>query len=80
MNLKHKIIGCILGIVGAILLLLGIYFQTKPAAASIGIIGGADGPTAIFLAGKLPSGFSILIVIGIVCLVVWLIKLFKKRP
>lgn len=31
-----------------------------PEAASIGIIGGADGPTAIFLAGKLANGVNIL--------------------
>jgi len=32
----------------------------KPEAAAIGIIGGADGPTAIFLASRLANGINIL--------------------
>ncbi|MBZ4256281.1 sodium ion-translocating decarboxylase subunit beta [Mycobacterium tuberculosis] len=31
----------------------GIISFTLPQAAAIGIIGGADGPTAIYLSGKL---------------------------
>jgi oxaloacetate decarboxylase beta subunit len=38
-------------------LVLGFY---APEAAAIGIIGGADGPTAIFLASKLANGINIL--------------------
>jgi oxaloacetate decarboxylase beta subunit len=38
-------------------LALGFY---APEAAAIGIIGGADGPTAIFLASKLANGINIL--------------------
>jgi len=38
-------------------LVLGFY---PPEAAAIGIIGGADGPTAIFLASKLANGINIL--------------------
>jgi oxaloacetate decarboxylase beta subunit len=38
-------------------LVLGFY---GPEAAAIGIIGGADGPTAIFLASKLANGINIL--------------------
>lgn len=41
-----------LGVVAAFLLAFGLEF-TLPQAASIGIIGGADGPTAIFLTSKL---------------------------
>lgn len=41
-----------LGIFGAYLLAIGMGFNDK-AAAAISIIGGADGPTSIFLAGKL---------------------------
>lgn len=79
MKRKYKIFICILGAVGTILLFLGIRFQTQSVASSIGIIGGADGPTAIFLAGKIPSGFNIFIVIGVVCLIACLIKLFWKK-
>ncbi|MEG2144811.1 MAG: hypothetical protein RRY40_05715 [Oscillospiraceae bacterium] len=35
------------------------------SAASIGIIGGADGPTAIFLAGNNWVGIALLFVLGI---------------
>jgi len=38
-------------------LILGFY---PPEAAAIGIIGGADGPTAIFLSSKLANGINIL--------------------
>ncbi|NBI42704.1 sodium ion-translocating decarboxylase subunit beta [[Haemophilus] felis] len=41
-------------VIGAILLnWTGVISFTLPQAAAIGIIGGADGPTAIYLAGKL---------------------------
>ncbi|HSW38020.1 MAG TPA: sodium ion-translocating decarboxylase subunit beta, partial [Acidobacteriota bacterium] len=48
-------VGIFLALIGALVLSLyvgGIEFSVKDAA-SIGIIGGADGPTAIFLAGRL---------------------------
>ena len=43
-------------------------------AYSIGVIGGADGPTAIFVTGGFPLGILLL---GVVCIgaVIW----FKKR-
>lgn len=48
-------IGIFVTFLGA--LVLGFY---PPEAAAIGIIGGADGPTAIFLASKLANGINIL--------------------
>lgn len=78
MKTKHKIIICILAAIGAILLFLGIRFYTQ-SVSSIGIIRAADGPTAIFLAGKIPSGFNIFIIIGVVCLIACLVKLFWKK-
>lgn len=44
-----------IGIFAAYLLAIGMGFNDK-AAAAISIIGGADGPTSIFLAGKLGQG------------------------
>ena len=41
------------GIFGALLLALCVFGFTLPEAASIGIIGGADGPTSIFVTSKL---------------------------
>jgi len=48
-------IGIFVTFIGA--LLLGF---NKPEAAAIGIIGGADGPTAIFLSSRLANGINIL--------------------
>lgn len=48
--------------------------------ASIGIIGGADGPTSVFIAGKVPEGLGIM---GILCdilfLGVGLYLIFRKN-
>ena len=41
------------GIFGALMLALCVFGFTLPEAASIGIIGGADGPTSIFVTSKL---------------------------
>ncbi|MBR5288602.1 MAG: sodium ion-translocating decarboxylase subunit beta [Clostridia bacterium] len=42
---------CLLAALGVVLAVIG-YGAKNRYAASIGIIGGADGPTAIFIAGK----------------------------
>ena len=41
------------GIFGALMLALCVFGFTMPQAASIGIIGGADGPTSIYVTSKL---------------------------
>ena len=48
--------------------------------ASIGIIGGADGPTAVFVSSS-PSGIisTILPIAGAVCFAVAVTKYIKKR-
>jgi Na+-transporting methylmalonyl-CoA/oxaloacetate decarboxylase beta subunit len=48
-----------------------LHFDTKEAS-SIGIIGGADGPTAVFLTGRLPvrvftAVFALFTAAGILC-------------
>lgn len=45
------------GIFGALLMAYCIFGFTMPEAASIGIIGGADGPTSIFIASKMAPEF-----------------------
>lgn len=47
------------GIFATFILALGIGFA-PPEAGAIGIIGGADGPTAIFLSSKLANGLNII--------------------
>ena len=48
--------------------------------ASIGIIGGADGPTSVFIAGKVPEGLGIMgILCGMLLLTVGLYLIFRKN-
>lgn len=64
------------GLAGAALVITGIIIKIRKMA-SIAIIGGADGPTSVFLAGKVGSGFSIsVIAVGIVLLliVIWMCR------
>ena len=55
MKRKEKMVGFILGIItgAAVILSLGGRYLAKKDAAAVSIIGGADGPTAIFIAGKI---------------------------
>ena len=61
MKRKEKMVGFILGIItgAAVILSLGGLLRNgalnlaKKEAAAVSIIGGADGPTAIFIAGKI---------------------------
>ncbi|MDO5406289.1 MAG: oxaloacetate decarboxylase [Eubacteriales bacterium] len=64
------------GLAGAALVIAGIIMKIRKMA-SIAIIGGADGPTSVFLAGKVGGGFSIsVIAVGIVLLliVIWMCR------
>ena len=62
-----RIFWIILGGIAALVLLLFIfsYAQVAGTAGSVGIIGGADGPTAIFLASSPPDATH---VVAIVCM------------
>lgn len=59
--------------------LLAAAVVCKAAASSVGIIGGADGPTAIFIASKINWPSILLGVGGIALLVVMAIKVFRNR-
>ncbi len=72
-----KIIAVIVSVLGILLVVLGVSAKVKEAAA-ISIIGGADGPTAIFVAGKIGNGFVIgTILVGII-LVLGGVVIYKK--
>ncbi|MBO5371820.1 MAG: sodium ion-translocating decarboxylase subunit beta [Lachnospiraceae bacterium] len=74
-----KILGILSGIVGFIIILGGIILKRKEAV-SVSIIGGADGPTSVFLAGKVGNDFSeVGIVAGVVLVVVAMVFLFIKK-
>ena len=62
-------------------MIMGVILKVQVVANSVGIIGGADGPTAIMLVGTVGVG-SIIIEIGIGVLLIvagiWGLKKFKK--
>ena len=60
-------------VVGVILGIWGVNAKVKEAAA-IGIIGSADGPTSIFIAGKFGDGFILgAILVAVVFVVIGVI-------
>lgn len=77
--MKKKIGIIIVAVIGILAVIYGIITKAK-AAASISIIGGADGPTSIFLAGKIGDGFSLtFIVAGVVILAAALLLILRKK-
>ena len=61
-------------------MILGLIFKAQ-AASSVGIIGGADGPTAIMLVGVIGTGSVIVeIVLGVLLIVagIWGLNKCKK--
>ena len=74
-----KVIGIIIAIIGVIIAGFGISMKQKEAMA-ISIIGGADGPTSIFLAGKLgTSSFVGIMVVAVILLAIGVILVIKKK-
>ncbi len=72
-----KIIAIIVAAVGFILAAIGLNWKSK-AAVAVSIIGGADGPTSIFLAGKIGDGFIIgIIFIGLILFAAGIV-IYKK--
>ncbi len=75
----RKMVAALVGIIGLIMVIAGIVLKAKEHAA-VSIIGGADGPTAIFIAGKVSPHFVTgLILIGIVLLILLVAWIWKKR-
>ena len=77
-----KIVGVIILVLGVIATGIGtvslINIESQ-AASSVSIIGGADGPTSIFIAGKVASPLYAAIVVGVILLIAGLLLLLKKR-
>ena len=74
-----KIIGMGAIVVGVFTAVIGIFSKVKDNIA-VSIIGGKDGPTSVFVAGKFGTQPSIIgIIVGIVLLIVGLVLVFKKR-
>lgn len=63
------------------LIRLALNWKQK-AAMTVSIIGGADGPTSVFLAGKIPAGYNIASAaagVVLLLLIAWLIWKIRKR-
>lgn len=79
-----KIAGIVLLIAGVILVVVGviaffgIFGVGSKAPSNASIIGGADGPTAIFLAGELGMPVYILVIAGAVLLLAGLLLIISK--
>ena len=72
----YEIVTCTIGF---LLIILGSVMKVKENTA-VSIIGGADGPTSVFLAGKLNSNLSIfLMLIGIILLATALVIRLKRK-
>ncbi|MDO5574102.1 MAG: oxaloacetate decarboxylase [bacterium] len=74
-----KMTGCMLAVIALALIGAGIYMKSK-AAVAVSIIGGADGPTSIFLAGKVPViGGTVILTAGVVVLAAIAVVVILRR-
>lgn len=74
-----KTMAIILGVIGLVLAGFSVVLKWKKQM-SVSIIGGADGPTSIFLAGKVGNDFSVAgIVVGILFIVIAGFLMLRKK-
>ena len=81
-NKMKKIVGIALLIVGIISTIVGAITLLNVklnVPSNIAIIGGADGPTATFLAGKVGAPLYGAIIVGAVLVITGIIFLLKKK-
>lgn len=65
-------------VVGIIIVIIGI--AMKIHERSISLIGGADGPTVIYVAGNIGRGFGILeMILGVILLGFSVFLIFRKK-
>lgn len=74
-----KVLGTVGCRIGFLLVILGSVMKVKEYTA-FSIIGGADGPTSVFVAGNLGGDLSISFVLtGVAVLVITLVCYLKRR-
>lgn len=71
-------------LIGLLLVGEGIYFRTPKRAMSVSVIGGADGPTSVFVAGKLNDSFGTSLIVGgvvilLIVLAVVAVQILRKK-
>lgn len=78
-----KAIGITLSLIGIIMVAISLVFKVNErmsVAKSVSVIGGADGPTSIFIAGKVGGASAIIeIVVGIVLLAIGIFVFARKK-
>lgn len=73
-----KKIGIIALIVGIIVTAVAIITKIKENQA-LSVIGGADGPTAIFIAGKIGTPWYAGIIIGVIIIAIGIFMISRKK-
>ena len=74
-----KILGIGLSVIGIVAVIITVILKIK-RQMSISIIGGADGPTSVFIAGKVGNtSAAVGVIVGIVLLVIGIFMIRKKR-
>lgn len=73
-----RAIAIVSGVTGILLVVFGLVMKGKEN--SVMIIGGADGPTSIFVAGKTGGIFPALVIVtGIVLIVAGILAFLRKK-
>ena len=73
-----KILGIVLSVIGIVTVIVTVILKLK-RQMSISIIGGADGPTSVFVAGKVGNTSAVAGVIVVILLLVIGIFIIRKR-
>lgn len=75
-----KVVGGIITIVGIVMAAWGIHVYVFAKEATSILIGGADGPTSVFIAGKVGNGFGLgTIFVGIILVVAGVVIFIKSK-
>ena len=78
-----KAIGITLSVIGIIMAAINLVFKVNEqmsVAKSVSVIGGADGPTSIFLAGKVGDTSAVMgMVVGILLITAGIFMIVRKK-
>ena len=75
-----KVVGGIVTIIGIVMAAWGIHVYVFAKEATSILIGGADGPTSVFIAGKVGNGFGLgTIFVGIILVVAGVVIFIKSK-
>lgn len=73
-----KVVGGIITVIGLVLAITGIVTKAKGVTSIV--IGGADGPTSVFIAGKVGNGFGLgTIFAGVILVIAGVMTFIKSK-